>query len=329
MDIRAPGGLELKRRLIGEADVFVTNFSPGSAVRYKIDADTLRQINPRLVYCAISSFGQTGPWARRRAYENQNNTATGMSWRYGSQFGWPLYQPTPITDAATGVLGAFAVGVALYRRLETGIGQKVGSSLVQASTIQQGVLLASEIHRPGEWEPTHGEYGLSAVYRLYQASDRSFFVAARPDDVGRVLKVAGADVPESGLSSWADPAGPLALALAARFATSSAEHFVAALRKEGIASRVVATIDEAAGYLADRGVVYYEDVPGGVRLPWPGIGPWLSETPPRAGAHPGLIGSQVMEILEEQGLAFEQIIDLNGHQVICLPDELVQTGVGG
>ena len=51
-----------------------------------------------------------GPWAHRRGYENQCNAATGMSWRYGSRFGWTLYQPTPINDAGTGILGAFAVG---------------------------------------------------------------------------------------------------------------------------------------------------------------------------------------------------------------------------
>lgn len=323
MDIRSPEIADLKRKLFGEADVFVTNFSPASAARYGIDVDTLREINPRLVYCAISSFGLTGPWAGRRAYENQNNAATGMSWRYGSQFGWALYQPSPITDAATGVLGAFAAGVALYRRLETGTGQRVGSSLVQASTIQQGVLLASEIRDTGDWTPSHGEYGLSALYRLYKASDRSFFLVAQPPEMGRVLGVAGVEVSESELASSREPGGALAVALEARFATAAAAEWVSALTAEGIDAKAVSTIDEAAVYLEKRGVVYFEPGPGGTQIPRPGISSaWLSETSPTRGANPSPIGSQVMEILEEQGLTFEQIIALNGERVICLPDEL-------
>ncbi len=275
MDIRAPEVAELTHALFGEADVFVTNFSPGSAHRYGIDVETLRARNPRLVYCAISAFGRRGPWAGRRAYENQNGAATGMSWRYGSQFGWPLYQPSPVTDAATGVLGAFAAAVALYRRLDTGTGQEVGSSLVQASTIQQGVLLASEPQGPDGWAPSHGEYGHSALYRLYRASDRSFFVAARPGDAARLAEAAGAAGVEVAAThttadeSWPEPSGALALALEARFATAPAAVWVSALRAAGIDATAVSTIDEAADYLEKRGVVYFEPGRRGRRSPGP------------------------------------------------------------
>ena len=105
-----------------------------------------------------------------------------MGWRYGSLFGWTLYQPSPITDAATGILGAFATAVALYRRFDTGVGQQVGSSLVQASTLQQGVTIIDETRAGGEWTAGHGEYGLSAFYRLYRGSDRSFFLVVRDED---------------------------------------------------------------------------------------------------------------------------------------------------
>ena len=280
-------------------------------------------MNPRLVYCTISAFGLSGPWAGRRAYENQNSAATGMSWRYGSKFGWALYQPSPITDAATGVLGAFAVAVALYRRFETGTGQKVGSSLVEASTLQQGVLLAPEVQRPGAWAPSHGEYGLSARYRLYKASDRSFFVVAQPDDLARLCSAAGAKVSDATMDTWREASGALAIALEARFATAPAAHWVSALRSEGIDATAVSTIDEAAEYLEARGVVYFEPGPQGSKVPRPGISSaWLSGTPPRRGLSPAPIGSQVMEILEEQGLTFEDIIMLNGADAVCLPDQL-------
>jgi crotonobetainyl-CoA:carnitine CoA-transferase CaiB-like acyl-CoA transferase len=323
MDIRAPQVAELTHDLFAEADAFVTNFSPASAERYGIDVATLRQVNPRLVYCTISAYGLRGPWAGRRAYENQNNAATGMSWRYGSQFGWALYQPSPITDAATGVLGAFATAVALYRRLETGEGQHVGSSLVQASTIQQGTLLVDEVRHDGGWAPSHGEYGRSARYRLYPGSDRSFFVAARADDLDALVKAAGLEVSTETMATASEPSGALALALAGRFATAPAAEWVTALRAVGVDATVVSTIDEAAAYLEQRDVVYFDPGPDGTKVPRPGISSaWLSATPPRRGPSPAPVGSQVIEILEEHGLTFEEIVLLNGEDVVCLPDQL-------
>jgi crotonobetainyl-CoA:carnitine CoA-transferase CaiB-like acyl-CoA transferase len=323
MDLCAPQVEGIKRRLFTDADVLVTNFSPAAAVRHGIDAATVRAVNPRLIHCSISSFGLTGPWAGRRAYENQNNAATGMSWRYGAQFGWPLYQPTPITDAATGVLGAFAVAVALYRRLETGTGQSVGASLVQASTLQQGALLASEVGASTAWKPSHGEYGLSALYRLYRASDRSFFLVADPGDIPRLVKVSGAPLSASAAGGWEDPAGALARALESRFATAPADWWASALRDEGIAARPVSTIDEAAAFLEQRDVVYFEPGPRGTHLPRPGISSkWLTGTPPKRGPNPSPIGGQAVDVLKEQGLTSEEITMLGNGGVVSLPGEL-------
>jgi len=100
---------------------------------------------------------------------------------------------------------------------------------------------------------------------------------------------------------------------------------VTGLRSEGIDAKAVATIDEASEYLERRGVVYFDPGPGGTRLPRPGISSaWLSETPPKRGPNPSPVGSQVLEILEEHGLTFEEIVVLNGEEVICLPDQLPQ-----
>ena len=96
---------------------------------------------------------------------------------------------------------------------------------------------------------------------------------------------------------------------------------MAELTGAGLAARAVAPIDEAATYLADRGVAYFEPGPTGPQ-PMPGVGSWLSETPPVNGPNPRPVGGQILEILGDLGLSFEEIVVLDGEGVVCLPDDL-------
>jgi crotonobetainyl-CoA:carnitine CoA-transferase CaiB-like acyl-CoA transferase len=341
VDGRSAAGARLTGELLAGADVLVTNFTPRSQARYGIDDAALRPANPRLVHCSITAYGGPGPWTDRRGYENQCNAATGMSHRYGARFGWTLYQPTPINDAATGILGAFAVAVALYARGSSGPGQRVGASLAQASTLHQATLLTAEAQ--GQ-TPDAGrtEYGTSALSRLYAGSDGWFFLAARDGDLPALLAatdLAGppasaepsGDVPAGGAGGSArdpgpgaagDPAGELAGRLAERFGGRPVRHWVERLGAAGIAAHRVATIDEAVEYLAGRGVVYREPGPTGADVPRPGVGRWLSETPPRVRANPGAPGSQVVELLTEHGISAAAIQELADADVVRLPDRL-------
>jgi crotonobetainyl-CoA:carnitine CoA-transferase CaiB-like acyl-CoA transferase len=334
VDGRNDAGRELTGSLLGQADVLVTNFTLKSQARYGFDYARARAVNPRIVHCSLTAFGQTGPWANRRGYENQCNAATGMSWR-------SLYQPTPINDASTGILGTFATAVALYARGEAGPGapgQRVATSLGQGSTLHQAAYLAVEAQ--GETpDESRTEYGRSALYRLYRAADTWFFLAAEPAQRPALLAAVGLGGSEpAGTRSddsggtvagdngdgqdWADPGGALAAQLAARFAAEPAAHWAAALAGTDIALQAVASIDEAVRYLVDRDLVYFERGPRGTDEARPGIGQWLSDTPPRVGASPGPIGSQVLEVLAELGLTGDAVRQLADDKVICLPDNL-------
>jgi crotonobetainyl-CoA:carnitine CoA-transferase CaiB-like acyl-CoA transferase len=116
----------------------------------------------------------------------------------------------------------------------------------------------------------------------------------------------------------------LARAFSDRFGTETASHWVQALRSADLAAIPVASLDDATTYLFSRGAVYFEEGLDGVRVPRPGIGAWLSETPPKAGANPGPIGSQVVEVLEDLGLDSEAMESLADLGVICMPDGLPQ-----
>ncbi|WP_018504306.1 CaiB/BaiF CoA transferase family protein [Parafrankia discariae] len=340
LDASSAPGARLTAELIRRSDALVTNFTPTSQARYGIDYERVSGLNPELVHCSITAYGLSGPWAHRRGYENQCNAATGMSWRYGHRFGWTLYQPTPINDAGTGILGAYAVAVALFARLKGGGGQQVGASLAQGSTFHQASYLVAEAwgsaEAPGNAEAPESaqargsadgpdvlrnEYGSSALYRFYQARDSWFFLAARPGQLAALLSVAGADG-QDGAESWPDPGGPLARDLEARFARRQAASWIERLASAGVAAHVVVSIDQAVDYLHHRGVVYFERGPGGTDVPRPGIGRWLSETPPVVGTNPGPIGSQAVEILAGLGLTEPEMKELAEANVLCLPDGL-------
>ncbi|OHV39172.1 carnitine dehydratase [Pseudofrankia sp. EUN1h] len=341
LDSKSAAGGKLAGDLIQAADLLVTNFTPKSQARYGIDYERASALNPQIVYCSITAYGLTGPWAHRRGYENQCNAATGMSWRYGSRFGWTLYQPTPINDADTGILGAYATAVALYARLRGGGGQKVGASLVQGSTLHQAVYLTAEAQAPrdggraevlgagpdatagGRPDAARNEYGDNALYRFYSASDRWFFLVAHEADLPTLLATVEIE-PGEATADWHSPGGALAGLLAARFAAEPAEHWVAALEKAGIAAQPAVAIDEAVDYLHRRGVVYFERGVDGRDVARPGIGRWLSETPPRVGASPGAVGSQAVEILTELGVSEPEMRTLASENVVCLPDALPQ-----
>jgi crotonobetainyl-CoA:carnitine CoA-transferase CaiB-like acyl-CoA transferase len=335
---KSAAGERLTGDLLSQADALVTNFTLKSQARYGIDYERVRALNPRLVHCSITAYGQSGPWAHRRGYENQCNAATGMSWRYGSRFGWTLYQPTPINDASTGILGAFATAVALYARAAGGAGatgQRVAASLAQGSTLHQAAYLTIEAQSGADADAgdavgsagtagpddARSEYGMSALYRLYRAADAWFFLAARPGDLSALLAVTGLAAGEQP-GDWHDPAGFAAGQLAVGFAAEPAGHWVTALAELGVAAHAVISIDGAVDYLAGRDLVYFERGPDGRDVARPGIGRWLSDTPPHVGASPGAIGSQVVEVLAELGISGDAVRELAGARVVCLPDQL-------
>ncbi|HEY4332696.1 MAG TPA: CoA transferase, partial [Ilumatobacteraceae bacterium] len=327
LDSSGVDGRRVLDRLVQRADALVTNFMPAAAAKYGVDEDRLASVNPQLVLCSISAYGRRGPWAERRAYENQCNAATGMSQSYGAPFGWTLYQPTPINDAATGILAAYATIVGLFARGRDGVGQRVATSLAQASTWHQAMGLVRSALAPDEQSGARSAQGTSALQRLYKAGDRSLFLAAFCTDVDGLQDCLGVDIPTEVRETWREPDGAFGAVLAERFATRSSASWKVALDAAGIAAEVVQTLDEATAYLATRGLVYFEPGLDGDMVARPGIGAWLAETPPAVGPNPGAVGSQALEILAELDFTADDVAALAATGVVCLPDHLPQVAL--
>jgi crotonobetainyl-CoA:carnitine CoA-transferase CaiB-like acyl-CoA transferase len=132
LDLKAPEGLAVFKRMVKEADVVVENFRPGVKKRLGIDYRTLARINPRLVYASISGFGQSGPYAERPGFDQIAQGMGGLMSVTGLPGQGPLRVGIPVADLSAGLLAALGVLVALIEREESGKGQAIETSLLQA-----------------------------------------------------------------------------------------------------------------------------------------------------------------------------------------------------
>lgn len=133
-DFRTPEGQAMVRRLVADADVVIENFKVGGLAKYGLDWESLRQVNPRLVYCSITGFGQTGPYAHRAGYDFIIQGMAGLMSVTGAPDGQPQKVGVAVTDIFTGVYSATAILAALVQRGITGVGQQIDMALMDVAT---------------------------------------------------------------------------------------------------------------------------------------------------------------------------------------------------
>jgi crotonobetainyl-CoA:carnitine CoA-transferase CaiB-like acyl-CoA transferase len=284
-------------KLVEQADVVVENFSPGTADRLGIGYREVRTRKPDVVYCSISSYGQFGPWRNGRGWERQGQAVAGIMERQDPP---AVLGPYNLIDIGTGTLATFAVGLALYHRLRSGVGQRVQASLCQTATYQQTPYMLSYAGRVANEPRGYRTLGTGPLNRFYQAKDRWFFLAAPACDAARLRQVEGLE--------GIDPADPeLETSLAELFGRESADVWVARLRKHGMAAQVRVPVGELMvdAYVKARGLSVTQHVDGVGETTAPGLPVRLSRTPMRLGDPPRQPGSDAAAILEQVGLQAE------------------------
>ena len=132
-DFSAPEGREFVLKLIDQADVVVENFKTGGLAKYGFDYATLAQRNPRLIYCSVTGFGQTGPYAQRAGYDAMIQGFSGLMDLTGEPDGDPQKIGVALVDIMTGLYGVIAIQAALAQRERTGCGQHIDMALLDVS----------------------------------------------------------------------------------------------------------------------------------------------------------------------------------------------------
>jgi crotonobetainyl-CoA:carnitine CoA-transferase CaiB-like acyl-CoA transferase len=132
LNFSTPDGQDLLRRLVAQADVVIENFRPGVMEKWGLGPDELLAVNPGLVMLRVTGFGQTGPYATRRAFGTLAEAMSGLAHQTGQEDGPPTLPPFGLADGVSGVSGAFAVMLALYHRdITGGTGQVIDLALLE------------------------------------------------------------------------------------------------------------------------------------------------------------------------------------------------------
>jgi len=137
LDLKQPDGLAVLLRMVGEADVLVHNFRPSVPKRLGIDHESLSRLNPRLIYCAVSGYGETGPMKDKAGYDQVLQTMAGMCTLQGKRGGAPEIIYGSVVDYYAAALLAAGVASALFERERSGLGQYVGVSLLRSALTMQ------------------------------------------------------------------------------------------------------------------------------------------------------------------------------------------------
>src|SRR6202453_78636 len=146
INLKSPEGKEILFRLVERSDALLENFRPGVMDRLGLGYEALKERNARLVYCAISGFGESGPWAARAAYDQIVQGLSGAMSVTGDAHTAPLRAGFPISDTFGGITAAFAIAAALVDQRQTGRGRRIDVSLLEATLAAMGWVVSNHLH---------------------------------------------------------------------------------------------------------------------------------------------------------------------------------------
>jgi len=184
LNLKDPRGKEALKRLVARADVLVENFRPGVMDRLELGYEALKVENPRLIYCAISGFGQEGPWADRPAYDQIVQGASGVMAITGDAESAPLRVGYPLADTVGGLTAAMTICAALNAEER---GAFIDVSMLEAVLSTMGWVVSNHLIGGVAPEPQGNENPTSAPSGAFQCADGLINIAANKDEQWETL----------------------------------------------------------------------------------------------------------------------------------------------
>ncbi|MGE3276927.1 MAG: CaiB/BaiF CoA transferase family protein [Vicinamibacterales bacterium] len=324
VDFKSPAGRAVVEALAARADVVVENFRPGTLAAVGLDRDTLTTRHPRLIYCSISGYGQTGPRRDEPGYDAVIQAEGGLMSITGDPDGSPYRLGIAITDIVTGLFAGQAILAALYARERTGRGQAIDLGMLDATaallTYQAAIRFAT-----GESPPRLGNRHPNIVpYETFAVADGSLVIAVGNDDIWRRFAAA------VGLGPLADDPRfatnrarvtnyeALKPQLDEALATATRADWIRRLGDAGVPCGSVRSVGEVLDdpQLAARGMIERLLHPSVGALQLVGSPLHLSDTPATVRTPPPTLGQHTDAVLDELGYDQEERAALRASGVI-------------
>ncbi|SME92290.1 Crotonobetainyl-CoA:carnitine CoA-transferase CaiB [Tistlia consotensis] len=329
LNLKDPAALEVLHKLIRGADVVIENYRQGTMEKLGLGYETLRAENPALVYCSLSGFGRSGPYAARGGFDLIAQGMSGLMSITGEGPGRPPVKVgAPVTDITAGILAAMGVVAAYVHRLQTGEGQMVDTSLLEAGIIhtywQSAIAFATGVS-PG---PMGSAHPLNAPYQAFRTADGWINIgAANQTNWLRLLKAIGAEElaedprfrENAGrMAHLAELEAELTPHLEPRTTAAWLEVFEAA----GLPAGPVLSTREmhADPHVRARDMVVPLDHPKAGRTHAIGFPVKFSETPGAVTRPAPLLGQHTREVLAEIGLMDDEIDRLVAQGAAIVPE---------
>jgi crotonobetainyl-CoA:carnitine CoA-transferase CaiB-like acyl-CoA transferase len=325
INFKHPRGKDLVKRLVALGDVVIENFKPGTMEDLGLGYETLRRINPRLVYCQISGFGNSGPDRERAGYDSILQGVTGLMSITGERDGPPVKAGVALIDEITALHAHGAILAALLHRERTGEGQKVECSLLESGVAAMmnaatAYLVAGVVQ--GRWGSAHESL---VPYQAFKARDGYLIIGAGNDRLWKAFcEVLGA--PE-----WADHPSfdtnlkrverrqELVALIEERLQSRSRDEWIAAFAAAGLPTGPINTVDQVFEnpQVLHRGMVQEVEHPTAGKVKLVGIPVKFTATPGEIRLPPPLLGQHTEEVLRDLlGLGAAEIETLRSEGAI-------------
>lgn len=315
LDLKQEEAKDVLRRLVAGADVLIENYRKGTMERLGLGYEALKAINPGLIYCEISGFGRTGPYADRAGFDLIAQGMSGLMDITGEADRGPVKTGAPVSDITAGILGAMGCLAAYAHKQKTGEGQRVDTSLFEAAithTYWQSAICFATGVSPGRLGTAHP---LNAPYQTFETSDGWINIgAANQANWERLTEVVGAPELkddsrfEKGGGRMAN-LGELVELLTAKFKTRASAEWLEKLETAGVPAGPVLSIGEMLEdpQTVAREMVPATDHPVAGRVQTIGLPVKLSATPGGVQGPAPLFGQHTREVLAEAGYGGAEI----------------------
>jgi crotonobetainyl-CoA:carnitine CoA-transferase CaiB-like acyl-CoA transferase len=334
LDLRKDGGRNVLSRLLKNADVLIENFRRGTMEQMGLGYDALHALNPKLIYCSISGFGRTGPYADRGGFDLVAQGMSGLMSITGEGPGHPPVKVgAPVTDITAGILACIGILAALHARESSGQGQMVDTSLFEAGIIQtywHSAMCFATGRAPGPMGTAHP---LNAPYQAFPTSDGWITVGAA--NQGNWLRLVEAlEAPDlRGDPRFATNADRmrnldvLNAMLTPLFKRRSSSEWLRRLEQAGVPAGPVLEVGQMHGdpQALAREMIVQTEHPAAGRVKAIGLPIKFSDTPGGVRRAAPLFGQDTREVLREHGYSVSEIQRLAADGAIQMPDS-VQKG---
>ncbi|WP_459616648.1 CaiB/BaiF CoA transferase family protein [Bordetella sp. 2513F-2] len=320
LDIATPRGAELVRELAAQSDILVENFKVGGLRKYGLDYESLREVNPGLIYCSITGFGQTGPYASRPGYDFMIQGMGGLMSITGERDdlpgGGPQKAGVAVADLMTGMYATVGILAALHERARSGLGQHVDMALLDC----QVAMLANQnlnYMTSGKAPRRAGNAHQNLVpYQVFAASDGHLIVAVGNDSQFRnYCRVIGMPELSQDPRFATNPQrvqnrDALVPLLAERMATGERDMWLARLEEAGVPAGPINTLDQVYQdpHVLARGMRRELPHPAAGTVPIAASPLKLSGSPVEYRRAPPMLGEHTRQVLAERlGLSDDEI----------------------